>query len=47
MADVALVTGINKGTVSKAVKSLVEAGEITRADDGALSVATAAGEVSA
>jgi S-DNA-T family DNA segregation ATPase FtsK/SpoIIIE len=47
VADVALVTGINKGTVSKAVKSLVEAGEITRADDGALSVATAAGEVSA
>lgn len=47
VADVALVTGINKGTVSKAVKSLVEAGEITRAEDGALSVAAVAGEVSA
>jgi S-DNA-T family DNA segregation ATPase FtsK/SpoIIIE len=48
VADVALITGINKGTVSKAVKSLVEAGEIVRAEDGALSVATTeAGEVSA
>lgn len=48
VADVALITGINKGTVSKAVKSLVEAGEIDRADDGTLSVApTQAGEVSA
>ncbi|MFJ4813830.1 FtsK/SpoIIIE domain-containing protein [Streptomyces longwoodensis] len=47
IADVALVTGINKGTVSKAVKSLVEAGEITRAEDGTLSATTAAGEVSA
>ncbi|GAA3538843.1 MarR family transcriptional regulator [Nocardioides daeguensis] len=47
VADVANVTGINKGSVSKAVKSLVEAGEIDRAEDGALSVATQAGEVSA
>jgi S-DNA-T family DNA segregation ATPase FtsK/SpoIIIE len=48
VADVALVTGINKGTVSKAVKSLVDAGEIVKAEDGALSVATTeAGEVSA
>ncbi|WP_460073933.1 MarR family transcriptional regulator [Streptomyces sp. YKOK-I1] len=47
-ADVALVTGINKGTVSKAVKSLVDAGEIVKAEDGTLSVATTqAGEVSA
>jgi S-DNA-T family DNA segregation ATPase FtsK/SpoIIIE len=47
-ADVALVTGINKGTVSKALKSLTEAGEIVRAEDGTLSVApTQAGEVSA
>jgi S-DNA-T family DNA segregation ATPase FtsK/SpoIIIE len=47
VADVALVTGINKGTVSKSVKSLVEAGEVVKAEDGALSVATVAGEVSA
>jgi S-DNA-T family DNA segregation ATPase FtsK/SpoIIIE len=47
VADIANVTGINKGSVSKAVKSLVEAGEIVRAEDGALSVATQAGEVSA
>jgi S-DNA-T family DNA segregation ATPase FtsK/SpoIIIE len=47
VADVANVTGINKGSVSKAVKSLVEAGEVVRAEDGALSVATQAGEVSA
>ncbi|HEY8981737.1 MAG TPA: ATP-binding protein [Streptomyces sp.] len=47
-ADVAMVTGINKGTVSKALKSLTEAGEIVRAEDGTLSVApTQAGEVSA
>lgn len=47
VADVALITGINKGSVSKAVKSLVEAGEIARAEDGALSVPTQVGEVSA
>lgn len=46
-ADVALITGINKGSVSKAVKSLVDAGEIVRAEDGTLSAATQAGEVSA
>ncbi|MEU3892321.1 ATP-binding protein [Streptomyces sp. NPDC029041] len=47
VADVANVTGINKGSVSKAVKSLVEAGEVHKAEDGALSIATQAGEVSA
>jgi S-DNA-T family DNA segregation ATPase FtsK/SpoIIIE len=48
VADVALVTGINKGTVSKAVKSLLEAGEVKRDADGVLSVVTTdAGEVSA
>jgi len=46
-ADVANVTGINKGSVSKAVKVLVDAGEIVRAEDGSLSLATQAGEVSA
>lgn len=46
-ADVALVTGINKGSVSKALRSLVEAGEVLRSEDGALSVPTQAGEVSA
>lgn len=48
VADVALVTGINKGSVSKAVKQLLDAGEITRSEDGVLSVVTAqAGAVSA
>ncbi|MEW1605592.1 FtsK/SpoIIIE domain-containing protein, partial [Streptomyces sp. NPDC093808] len=47
VADVANVTGINKGSVSKAVKSLVEAGEVVRAEDGTLSLASVAGEVSA
>lgn len=48
VADVALVTGLNKGTVSKAVKALVQDAEIVRAEDGSLSVATTeAGEVSA
>lgn len=47
VADVANVTGINKGSVSKAVKVLVEAGEIERAEDGTLSLPTQAGEVSA
>ncbi|GGQ50083.1 cell division protein FtsK [Streptomyces mutabilis] len=46
-ADVALVTGINKGSVSKALRSLVDAGEVLRSEDGALSVPTQAGEVSA
>jgi len=46
-ADIANVTGINKGSVSKAVKVLIDAGEIVRAEDGSLSVATQAGEVSA
>ncbi|MEV6938325.1 hypothetical protein AB0N19_28850, partial [Streptomyces sp. NPDC051132] len=46
--DVALITGLNKGTVSREVKALVEAGEISKAADGSLSVtATEAGEVSA
>ncbi|MEU5840156.1 MarR family transcriptional regulator, partial [Streptomyces diacarni] len=40
---VAEATGLNKGTVSREVKALVESGVIRRADDGALS----AGEVSA
>ncbi|MFD6419957.1 FtsK/SpoIIIE domain-containing protein [Streptomyces sp. NPDC060194] len=43
--EVADRTGINKGTVSKAVKALVDAGELLRAEDGSLS--TPAGEVSA
>jgi S-DNA-T family DNA segregation ATPase FtsK/SpoIIIE len=47
VADVANVTGINKGSVSKAVRALVEAGEVHKAQDGTLSVATQAGEVSA
>jgi S-DNA-T family DNA segregation ATPase FtsK/SpoIIIE len=47
VADVALVTGINKGSVSKAVKVLVDAGEVHKAEDGTLSAATQAGEVSA
>lgn len=38
-------TGIAKGTVSKAVKRLVEAGHVARAEDGSLTAA--AGEVSA
>ncbi|KOG25970.1 hypothetical protein ADK35_08055 [Streptomyces viridochromogenes] len=46
-ADVALITGINKGTVSREVKALVESGEVVKAEDGTLSVATQAGEVSA
>lgn len=46
-ADVVLITGINKGTVSREVKVLVDAGEIVRAEDGTLSAATQAGEVSA
>lgn len=46
-ADVVLVTGINKGSVSKAVKSLVEDGIVVRAEDGSLSLASVAGEVSA
>ncbi|MFE0873251.1 FtsK/SpoIIIE domain-containing protein [Streptomyces rochei] len=48
VADVALITGINKGSVSKCVKQLVEAGEVDRSEDGVLTVAaTQAGEVSA
>lgn len=48
VADVALITGINKGTVSKCVKQLVDAGEVDRAEDGTLTIAaTTAGEVSA
>ncbi|MGJ5954446.1 FtsK/SpoIIIE domain-containing protein [Streptomyces neyagawaensis] len=48
VSDVSLVTGINKGSVSKLVTSLVEAKAVVRAEDGTLSVApTQAGEVSA
>lgn len=46
-ADVTLITGINKGTVSREVKALVDAGEIVRAEDGTLSAPAQAGEVSA
>jgi S-DNA-T family DNA segregation ATPase FtsK/SpoIIIE len=45
-ADIVAVTGINKGSVSKAVRALVDAGEVARAEDGTLSAAQA-GEVSA
>ena len=38
-------TGLNKGTVSREVKALVEAGALVRAEDGTLAIA--AGEVSA
>ena len=38
-ADVALITGINKGTVSREVKALVDAGEVVKAEDGTLSLA--------
>jgi hypothetical protein len=44
--EVTLATGLNKGTVSRELKQLVDAGEIVRADDGTLSL-PAAGEVSA
>ncbi|MGV9989072.1 FtsK/SpoIIIE domain-containing protein [Streptomyces olivaceus] len=47
VADVANVTGINKGSVSKAVKQLLDAGQIRKAEDGALSVVTQVKEVSA
>ncbi|MGA5042421.1 FtsK/SpoIIIE domain-containing protein [Streptomyces capoamus] len=48
VADIASVTGINKGTVSREVKALVKAGDVKRAEDGSLSVVTTeAGEVSA
>jgi S-DNA-T family DNA segregation ATPase FtsK/SpoIIIE len=47
VADVALVTGINKGSVSRVVSALVKAGEVVKAEDGTLSLATQAGEVSA
>jgi S-DNA-T family DNA segregation ATPase FtsK/SpoIIIE len=47
VADIALVTGINKGSVSKAVKALVAAAEVHKAEDGTLSIPTQAGEVSA
>ncbi|MFE6430851.1 FtsK/SpoIIIE domain-containing protein [Streptomyces rochei] len=47
VADVANVTGINKGSVSKLVKQLLDAGQIRKAEDGALSVVAQVGEVSA
>ncbi|MFC8366213.1 FtsK/SpoIIIE domain-containing protein [Streptomyces griseorubiginosus] len=46
-ADVALVTGINKGSVSKAVKQLLDDGAVLKAQDGTLSLATKPGAVSA
>jgi len=41
--DIAETTGINKGTVSRAVQALIEAGAVRKTDDGRL----VAGEVSA
>ena len=38
------VTGLNKGTVSREVKQLVDAGALVRAEDGSLTTATAAKE---
>jgi S-DNA-T family DNA segregation ATPase FtsK/SpoIIIE len=46
-ADVALITGINKGSVSKAVAALVKDGTVLKAEDGALSLAPQSGQVSA
>ena len=43
--DVTDATGLNKGTVSREVKALVDAGELVRAEDNTLAIA--AGEVSA
>jgi S-DNA-T family DNA segregation ATPase FtsK/SpoIIIE len=43
--DVTEVTGLNKGTVSREVKALIEAGELARAEDNTLAIV--AGEVSA
>jgi S-DNA-T family DNA segregation ATPase FtsK/SpoIIIE len=43
--DIVDRTGINKGSVSKLVKALVESGELTKLDDG--QVVIAAGQVSA
>ncbi|MGW1903062.1 FtsK/SpoIIIE domain-containing protein [Streptomyces hirsutus] len=45
-ADVVLITGINKGSVSKAVAALVKDGTVAKAADGTLSLPVA-GEVSA
>ncbi len=45
--DVVDASGLAKGTVSKTVTKLVKAGELTKAKDGTLTVATQAGEVSA
>ena len=44
--DITDRTGLNKGTVSKIVKAMVETGELAKGDDGMIT-ATAAGEVSA
>lgn len=43
--DISDRTGLNKGTVSKTVKQLVDAGDLRRADDGALTAT--AGEATA
>ncbi|MFF8281073.1 MarR family transcriptional regulator [Streptomyces lateritius] len=46
--DITDRTGLNKGTVSKLVKALVEAGELAKAADGTITATTTqAGEVSA
>jgi S-DNA-T family DNA segregation ATPase FtsK/SpoIIIE len=45
--DVGLITGINKGTVSREIKALVADGHVVRSDDGLLTLAAPAGEVSA
>lgn len=39
-AAVATATGLNKGTVSREVKALVKAGDVTRAEDGTLTIST-------
>lgn len=45
--DVVDASGLAKGTVSKTVAKLVKAGDLVKAEDGTLSVAMQAGEVSA
>ncbi|MFF5639809.1 FtsK/SpoIIIE domain-containing protein [Streptomyces sp. NPDC012825] len=44
---IATATGVSKGSVSKLVKSLVEAGELVKGEDGITVAPTQAGEVSA
>lgn len=45
--DITDRTGLNKGTVSKLVKALVEAGELVKAQDGTVTASTKPQEVSA